>query len=150
MKITAMVQWNRKDAVFTDNRYSRAHEWQFDGGQVIHASSSPDVVPVPFSDPANVDPEEAFVVSLSSCHMLWFLSIAAKQNLVVDEYRDLPIGFMTKDEVGKLWVSEVVLKPKIRWCGDVPSDETVSDLHHRAHEECFLARSVRTRIRVTS
>jgi organic hydroperoxide reductase OsmC/OhrA len=98
---TTIVTWSRDGAVFTDNRYSRRHRWLFDGGVEVAASSSPEVVPVPMSDAAAVDPEEAFVVSLSSCHMLWFLSIAAKRGFLVDSYRDDAVGVMAKDSSGK-------------------------------------------------
>ena len=97
-KYTATVSWQRGDARFVDNRYSRAHEWRFDGGTVVPASSSPHSVPVPLSDPRGVDPEEAFVAALSSCHMLWFLSIAAKRGFVVDSYEDNAVGYLEKND----------------------------------------------------
>lgn len=108
---TATVSWHRDEAVFTDNRYTRAHVWQFDGGCTVPASSSPHVVPIPFSDASAVDPEEAFVASLSSCHMLWFLSIAAKRGIVVDSYRDEALGVMEKCADGKLAMTVVTLRP---------------------------------------
>ena len=111
---TATVAWDRFDAAFTDNRYSRAHRWMFDGGATIPASSSPHVVPVPMSDPMGVDPEEAFVASLSSCHMLWFLSIAASRGFVVDHYEDNAVGTMARDEAGRLAMTRVVLRPDDR------------------------------------
>src|SRR6188474_3388298 len=110
---TATVAWSRFDAAFTDNRYSRAHRWMFDGGATIPASSSPHVVPVPMSDPMGVDPEEAFVASLSSCHMLWFLSIAAKRGYVVESYVDEAQGVMAKNGDGKLAMTAVVLRPQV-------------------------------------
>src|SRR2546428_9233200 len=97
---TSVVVWSRGGAAFTDNRYSRGHRWLFDGGVEVPASASPQVVPVPLSVAAAVDPEEAFVVSLSSCHMLWFLSIAARQGFRVESYRDEAVGVLAKDATG--------------------------------------------------
>ena len=145
---TARTVWQRGDARFTDNAYSRRHEWQFDGGAVVAASSSPQVVRVPWSDPAAVDPEEAFVASLSSCHLLWFLSIAAAAGWCVESYVDEAVGFMRPDAAGKPWVAEVVLRPVVTYSGAAPSPTEEAVLHHRAHEECFLARSVRSEVRV--
>jgi len=145
---TARTVWQRGEARFTDNAYSRRHEWHFDGGAVVAASSSPHVVRVPWSDPAAVDPEEAFVASLSSCHLLWFLSIAAAAGWCVDSYVDEAVGTMRADAAGKPWVAEVVLRPAITYSGAAPSAEEEAALHHRAHEECFLARSVRSDVRV--
>lgn len=145
---TARTVWQRGEARFTDNAYSRRHEWQFDGGAVVAASSSPHVVRVPWSDPAAVDPEEAFVASLSSCHLLWFLSIAAAAGWCVDSYVDDAVGLMRPDATGKLWVAEVVLRPAVAYHGAAPSAAEEAALHHRAHEECFLARSVRSEVRV--
>src|SRR5688572_26763269 len=104
---TATVIWQRGDARFVDNRYSRAHEWRFDGGAIVPGSSSPHSVPVPLSDPRGVDPEEAFVASLSSCHMLWFLSIAAKRGFVVESYEDNAVGHLEKNESGRLAMTRV-------------------------------------------
>lgn len=143
----ATVRWSRGDARFIDNRYSRIHEWEFDGGATISASASPLVVPTPLSSAAAVDPEEAFVVSLSSCHMLWFLSIAAGQGFVVDSYEDKAVGRMAKNEAGKLVFDRVTLRPDIRFSGPVvPDVETIAGMHRRAHEECFIANSVRTAV----
>lgn len=142
------VEWTRDDAVFVDNRYSRGHRWRFDGGIEVPASASPHVVPPPLSVEAAVDPEEAFVVSLSSCHMLWFLSIAAKRGFVVDSYRDEAVGVMGKNDAGKLSMTTVTLHPEVRFGGDSkPSFEEIAALHHAAHEECFIARSVLTEVR---
>jgi len=146
---TVAVEWERGGSPFTNHRYSRVHRWFFDGGVEVPGSSSPAVVRVPFSDPAAVDPEEAFVVSLSSCHMLWFLDLAAREGMVVDRYADRAEGCLTKREDGKWWLSRVVLTPEIRFSGDrVPTDEVLRDLHHRAHEQCFLANSVKTEFEV--
>ena len=147
-KYTATISWQRGDAVFTDNRYSRAHRWQFDGGTEFTGSSSPSVVPIPYSDPAAVDPEEAFVASLASCHMLWFLSIAAKRGLVVDSYRDSPVGEMTKDSRGRVAITQVTLRPQVAFSGvQRPEAAAHAALHHAAHEACFIANSVRSEVR---
>jgi organic hydroperoxide reductase OsmC/OhrA len=139
------VEWERREAVFTDKRYSRAHRWRFDGGADVLASSSPHSVPVPYSDPAGVDPEEAFVAALASCHMLWFLSIAAARGFVVDQYRDQAVGVMEKNEAGKLAMTRVTLHPHTVFSGaNQPSAEEVHAMHHQAHEECFIANSVKT------
>lgn len=144
----AVVQWNRGGAVFTDNRYSRRHRWLFDGGIEVPASASPQVVPVPMSVAAAVDPEEAFVASLSSCHMLWFLSIAAKRGFVVESYRDDAIGTMERDGSSKQAMTRVTLHPDVSFGQDQrPTPDEVMAMHHEAHEECYIARSVRTVIR---
>lgn len=143
-----IVTWSRDGAVFTDNRYSRGHSWLFDGGVEVPASSSPKVVPLPMSVEAAVDPEEAFVASLSSCHMLWFLSIAANRGFLVDHYRDEAIGVMKKDSSGKLAMTRVTLRPDVAFGGDQrPTMDIVIAMHHEAHEQCFIARSVKTEVR---
>jgi organic hydroperoxide reductase OsmC/OhrA len=147
MQCVATISWQRGEAAFTDNRYSRAHEWRFDGGAIVRASSSPHVVRVPMSDASAVDPEEAFVASLSSCHMLWFLSLSAGAGWVVDAYRDDAVGTMAKNASGKLAMTLVVLRPSVKFAGEPPSTEQLIELHHRAHEECFIATSVKTEIR---
>ena len=144
----AVVEWDRKGALFLDGRYSREHRWTFDEGVSLPASASPHVVPLPYSTPAAVDPEEAFVASLSSCHMLFFLSLASKQRLVVHSYRDAAVGVIGKDADGKLAMVEVTLRPAVEFGGDRQPDETeVAALHHAAHDECFIARSVKTTVR---
>jgi organic hydroperoxide reductase OsmC/OhrA len=145
---TAGVRWERGDAVFSDNRYSRAHRWCFDGGLEVPASSSPHVVKVPLSDPGAVDPEEAFVAALASCHMLWFLSLAAARGWVVDRYDDEAEGLMRRDDRGKLAMTRVTLHPRVAYHGDGPTAEDERALHHEAHEACFLANSVHTEITV--
>jgi len=148
-KHTARVTWERGDQAFTDNRYSRAHAWRFDGGAEVRGSSSPDVVKPPLSDPAGVDPEEAFIASLSSCHMLWFLSLAAAKKFRVDSYDDEAEGVMGKDEQGRVAMTRVTLRPMIRFSGDVvPTAADAEALHHAAHERCFIANSVKTDVRV--
>ena len=140
---TAEIRWNRGEQKFADNRYSRAHTWHFDGGIVVPASSSPAVVPPPMSCAASVDPEEAFVASLSSCHMLWFLSIAAKQGYTVDSYSDAARGIMARNPAGKLAMTNVTLRPLVTFSGTRRPDRAALDaLHHAAHEECYIANSV--------
>jgi organic hydroperoxide reductase OsmC/OhrA len=145
---TATVEWSRRNETFTDNRYSREHHWRFDGGANVLASASPHVVPVPLSNPAGVDPEEAYVAALSSCHMLWFLSIAAKQGWVIERYRDEAVGLMEKNAEGRIAMTRVTLRPKIDFEGPKPMPEQLAKLHHEAHESCFLASSVKTEITV--
>jgi organic hydroperoxide reductase OsmC/OhrA len=144
----AIVRWTRgADEAFSDNRYSRGHVWSFDGGIEVPGSSSPSVVPLPLSREDAVDPEEAFVAAVSSCHMLTFLSIAAKKRLVVDRYEDRALGIMTKNEAGKLFVSRITLDPTIEFSGDkIPTPEQIASMHHLAHKECFIANSVLTEI----
>ncbi|NKB87500.1 MAG: OsmC family peroxiredoxin [Acidobacteria bacterium] len=147
---TARVRWVRQaDEAYTDNRYSRGHEWSFDGGAVIAASSFPHVVPPPYSVETYVDPEEAFVASLSSCHMLFFLSIAGKKRFVVDEYVDDAIGVMEEDDRGKVAMTRVTLCPDVTFSGERrPSAADVERIHHLAHESCFIANSVRTAVAI--
>ena len=140
-----VVEWDRDGAIFTDNRYSRGHRWLFDGGIEVPASSSPSVVPLPLSVAGAVDPEEAFVASLSSCHMLVFLSISAKKGFVVDSYRDEAIGVLAKDSVGKLAMTRVTLHPQVEFSGDKrPAADELAAMHHDSHEQCFIASSVKT------
>ena len=137
------VLWTRGDAAFTDNRYSRGHVWKFDGGIEVPASSAPSSVRLPYSVAEAVDPEEALVAALSSCHMLTFLYVAAKAGFVVDRYEDDARGIMTKNERGKLFVSTVWLRPAIAFSGAKrPSAAEMEALHHEAHEECYIANSV--------
>ena len=146
---TAEIAWHRHDAVFTDNRYSRLHKWTFDGGAVVPGSSSPHVVRVPLSEPTAVDPEEAYVAALSSCHMLWFLNLAAVEGFVVDSYVDQAEGLMARNDEGKDAMTVVTLKPIVTFSGEkAPTDAALERLHHAAHESCFLASSVKTQILV--
>ena len=145
----ASIVWERAEgAAFKDNRYSRAHRWEFDGGAVVPASSSPAVVPLPLSDPGGVDPEEAFVASLSSCHMLWVLFFAAKAGFVVDSYRDAAEGHMEKTADGSMWMARVVLRPAIRFSGAAPDAAVLAAMHDKAHHACFIANSVKTAVTV--
>jgi organic hydroperoxide reductase OsmC/OhrA len=143
-----VVEWTRAGAAFTDNRYSRGHRWLFDGGVEVPASSSPHIVPLPMSVAAAVDPEEAFVASLSSCHMLWFLSIAARRGFIVDSYQDHAVGIMGKDATGRLAMTQVTLRPETQFSGvKRPTADEVLAIHHEAHEQCFIANSVKTEVR---
>jgi len=147
-KYFASIHWQCDDTAFVANRYSRAHVWRFDGGVEVPASSSPHVVPVPMSNAAAVDPEEAFVASLSSCHMLWFLSLAAEGGLCVVSYDDHAEGVMARNAAGKIAMTVVTLRPKVVFSGAAPpARETIDELHHRAHEACFIASSVLTDVR---
>lgn len=147
----ATVTWERAGARFTDQRYSRAHRWSFDGGLTVPASSSPQSVPAPMSDPSAVDPEEAFVAALSSCHMLWFLAIAAKRGFMVDAYRDRAVGTMEKNAEGRLAITRAVLRPEVVFSGETrPSPRQVDEMHAEAHRACFIANSVRTAVVVES
>lgn len=140
----ARIAWTRDGAKFTDNRYSRGHEWSFDGGVTVRASSSPLTVKVPYSVAAAVDPEEALVAATSSCHMLWFLSLAGRQGFVVDRYSDDAFGVMEKNADGKVAFTRITLRPHIDFAGDrVPSADEIAALHHQAHEECFIANSLK-------
>jgi organic hydroperoxide reductase OsmC/OhrA len=146
---TATVVWTRpSDAPFKDNKYSRAHEWRFDGGTVVPASSSPHVVRLPLSRADAVDPEEALVASISSCHMLFFLSYAAAGGFVIDRYEDEAIGDMGKNAEGAMAMLKVTLRPKITWVGEPPDAAKLDALHHRSHKDCYIANSVRTAISV--
>jgi organic hydroperoxide reductase OsmC/OhrA len=143
----ATIKWQRISPDFLKGKYSREHTWTFDGGIIVPASASPSVVPVPFSNPANVDPEEAYVASISSCHMLTFLFLASKQGFQIDSYEDEAVGVMAKNENGVPWVSLVTLKPKIIYSGEkLPSPADEKKLHHLAHEQCFIANSIKTEV----
>ncbi|MBU6950625.1 OsmC family protein [Hahella sp. HN01] len=143
----ATVRWLRGAQDFVSNQYSRGHEWEFDGGVRVPASASPHIVPLPFSVAENVDPEEAFVASLSSCHMLFFLAYAAKRKFVVDSYEDSAIGVLAKNEQGVMMMTQVRLRPRVEFSGSArPTHEELEALHHRAHESCFIANSVKTEV----
>lgn len=144
----ATIEWRRGDQLFADNRYSRAHDWRFDGGALVRGSSAPSSVPVPMSDAAAVDPEEAVVAAASSCHMLFFLAFAAKAGFIVDRYLDQAVGTLGKDDRGRIALTEIVLRPAISWGGAAPDAATLADLHHRAHDACYIANSLRAEIRV--
>lgn len=144
----ATIDWARDGASFVDSRYSRGHRWRFDGGVEVPGSSSPHVVPLPYSVEAAVDPEEAFIASLSSCHMLWFLSIAAERGFVVDRYVDEAQGRMGKDSAGRIAMTCVTLRPAVLFSGGkLPTTSRIAALHHQAHDKCYIANSVKTEVR---
>ena len=143
----ATVRWARGDQPFLDQKYSRGHTWEFDGGASVSASSSPKVVPLPMSVAENVDPEEAFVASLASCHLLFFLYFAAKRGFVLDSYVDEAVGIVAKNAAGKLAVTNVTLRPVTVFSGDKqPSAQELAEMHHEAHDNCFIANSVTTEV----
>ncbi len=137
----ATVRWTRSGA-FAKGRYSRAHEWRFDGGATVRASASPANVPLPFADASAVDPEEAFVAAVSSCHMLWFLDLARQAGFEVESYTDEAKGHMTGGQGA--YISRVDLHPDVAWVGTAPSPEDLAALHHKAHENCFIANSIKS------
>ena len=138
----ATIHWNRQGRAFTHKEYSREHRWRFAGGYEVRASSAPKYL----GDPALVDPEEAFVAALSSCHMLTFLALAARDGLVVDDYEDHAVGFLARNAEKRVAITRVVLRPKITWGGDAPSREQLDQLHANAHKHCFIASSVTTKV----
>ena len=145
----ATVEWSRGDQPFSDNRYSRAHDWRFDGGAVVRGSSAPSSVAAPMSDPAAVDPEEALVAAVSSCHMLFFLAYAGKAGFVVDDYHDDAVGRLGKDERGRVSITEVTLRPAVVFAGETrPDAVALAALHYRAHEACYIANSIRAGVTV--
>ncbi len=148
---SATIRWQRDGAGFSNGNYSRAHCWKFDGGTVVNASASPHIVPEPFSKPEYVDPEEAFIAALSSCHMLFFLDLAAQDGFVVDSYSDEAIGLMSKNSDSKLAMTKIELNPQVVFdLSNKPTTEQIESLHHRAHELCFIANSVRSEVVVTT
>jgi organic hydroperoxide reductase OsmC/OhrA len=147
----ATINWTFGDGDFLKGRYSRAHTWTFDGGATVPASSSPSVVPLPFSEPTAVDPEEAFVASLSSCHMLTFLFVASRKGFAISAYTDEAVGTMSKNAEGASWISKVVLAPRVTWAGDKrPTPEEEASLHEAAHHGCFISNSVKTEVVVAA
>ena len=148
---SAEVLWERGDQDFLSGRYSRRHLLRFDGGAEVAASSSPHVVPLPMSDASAVDPEEAFVAALASCHMLFFLSIAASRKFTVERYRDAAVGTMAKNAEGRQAMTEVTLRPVVDFSGErMPTQQELDLMHHRSHELCYIANSVRTEVRCES
>ena len=145
---TAKVCWSRKGGNFAKGQYSRGHEWAFDGGTVVPASASPDNVPPGTADEAGVDPEEAFIAALSSCHMLFFIDFARRAGFVVDAYVDEADGVLDKRSDGKIAMTRVTLRPRVTWGGSQPDEAAIAGLHHRAHEACFIANSVNTEVTV--
>jgi organic hydroperoxide reductase OsmC/OhrA len=146
---TASIHWRRGTAAFGKGRYPRAHAWHFDGGATVQASASPHIVPLPWSDPRAVDPEEAFIAALASCHMLWFLSLASARGLIVDSYEDDAVGTLCEIAPQREAIIEVVLHPRAVFdAAHAATPEQLRLLHHEAHERCFLANSVKTKIRI--
>ena len=146
---TATIRWSRKgDGDFTKGQYSRAHQWAFDGGALVPASASPHIVPAPWSNAAGVDPEEAFVASLASCHMLFFVDFARRAGFVVDGYVDEAEGELGKRADGRMAMTRVTLHPRVTWGSTPPDEAALADLHHRAHEACFIANSVTTEVTI--
>ncbi|MGH6658246.1 MAG: OsmC family protein [Sphingomicrobium sp.] len=146
---TATIRWSEKPGEdYAKGQYSRAHEWGFDGGAVVAASASPHIVPAPWSDAAGVDPEEAFVASLSSCHMLFLLDFAKRAGFAVESYVDEAEGELGKLPDGRMAMTSVTLRPRITWAGDAPDSAALADLHHKAHDACFIANSVTTKVTV--
>ncbi len=141
----ASIEW-RSDGHFASGGYSRGHSWTFDGGAVVRGSSSPSVVPPPRSDPAGVDPEEALIASASSCHLLWFLSLAQAAGLDIASYRDRATGILGRDERGRIAITRITLRPEIEFAGRGPDEAELRRLHHEAHEKCFIANSLRSEI----
>lgn len=145
----ARVHWERDGSNFADSTYSRVHDWEFDEGVVVRASPAPTSVAPPMSRLDAVDPEEALVAACSSCHMLFFLALAAKRGFTVDSYTDAAVGEMTKNDAGKLYISSIQLNPAIIWSGDKrPTDDDIAKLHERAHAECYIANSIRATVTV--
>lgn len=145
----AIISWQRAGPDFLQGKYSREHTWTFDGGLTVPASASPSVVPAPYSNPANVDPEEAYVAAVSSCHMLTFVYLAYRQGFQVDSYHDEAVGVVTKGDKGVPWVSSITLGPKIAYSGGKqPTPDDVARLHHLAHEQCFIANSIKTAVTI--
>ena len=143
----ATIAWKRGEGDFAKGRYSRGHVWRFDGGIEVPASASPAVVPPPYSVETAIDPEEAFVASLSSCHMLTFIDIARRAGFVTESYDDTAEGEMVKGENGQWWISKVTLKPRIVFSGGKrPSEAELADFHHKSHDACFISNSVRTEV----
>ena len=145
----ATVAWTR-EGDYAANKYARGHEWRFDGGAVVRGSSSPAVVPVPLSDPAGVDPEEALIASAAACHMLWFLDLARRAGFVVERYTDRATGTLGKDADGRMAITKIVLSPDIAFAGAAPDAAALEALHHQAHVHCFIANSLKSEIVVAS
>jgi organic hydroperoxide reductase OsmC/OhrA len=147
----ATISWTRSGPDFAKGQFTREHTWSFDGGLTVPASPAPSVVPVPWSNPANVDPEEAFVASVASCHMLTFVWLASRGGFVVDRYDDEAVGTMSKNERGVPWVRRITLHPRIAWSGaKQPTPADLERLHHLAHEQCFIANSIKSEVIVAA
>jgi organic hydroperoxide reductase OsmC/OhrA len=148
--ISAKILWKKQDnQSFIRGHYSREHIWEFDNGHQINASSSPHIVPIPYSNPAFIDPEEAFICSVSSCHMLFFLSIAAKKKIEVLKYIDTPIGELSKNASNQIAINEITLQPSITFKETI-SNACIKEIHRIAHENCFIAKSINSKIKIKS
>ena len=146
---TATVRWSGDDPqAYAKGRYYRGHEWAFDGGAVVPASAAPENVPHGTASEAGVDPEEALIAAISSCHMLFFLDYARRAGFAIASYVDEAVGVLEKREDGKIAVTKVALRPKIEWAGDAPDAAVLADLHHRSHEDCFIANSVNSKVTI--
>lgn len=150
MKVKSRIVWRKEaDEIFLDGKYERTHQWIMNDGAKIDVSASPEIVPMPMSDPSLIDPEEAFLSSISSCHMLFFLSIAAKKKIIVEVYEDTPIALMGNNENGKMAILSIELQPIVKFVGDKqPTDATVKRMHQLAHANCFLANSINAKITI--
>ena len=147
----ATIRWQNSGPDILQREYSREHTWHFDGGLTVPASPSPLIVAAPWSNASSLDPEEAFVASVASCHMLWFLHVAIDAGFAAKSYEDTAIGRMTRNELGALWISQITLNPTVCWSGDrQPSAPDVSELHRLAHEQCFIANSIKTEVIVST
>lgn len=143
----AEILWERGEQTYTDHRYSRAHHWTFDGGLVVPASSSPLSVPLPMSEAKNVDPEEALVAALASCHMLFYLDFVSRRGYVLDQYKDLALGIMDKNAQGKTAITRIHLRPRESYSGEKrPTLQEREELHHIAHEHCYIANSIHAEV----
>ena len=148
MKHSARIFWKKNQhEIFKNGKYSRVHTWHFDGGAEVLASSSPDIIPTPMSDASAVDPEEAFLASVSSCHMLFFLSIASKKKYVIERYEDYPVGLL-KEIKGKKAITTITLSPKVIFDGNSPSIKTIEQMHNLAHSNCYIANSIIANIQI--
>lgn len=147
----ATIAWSNSDPeAFRKGHYSRVHEWRFDGGAVVAGSASPSVVRAPWSSEAAVDPEEGFVASVSSCHMLWFLDLARRAGFAPTAYEDEAVAEMEKCADGKVRITRVSLNPRLSWDGEAPDAAALDHLHHQAHEACFIANSITAEVTVTT
>lgn len=144
----ASIRWLLAGDTFTAGRYSREHTWTFDGGLTVPASPSPGIVPAPWSNPAHVDPEEAFVASVASCHMLWWLSLAAKAGCDVRAYADDAVGHLSRNAAGQWWISRVELRPLITYGARAATGAEEAALHEQAHAACFIAHSIRSEVTI--
>jgi len=143
----AKIAWERGDHAFVDNKFSRRHRWLFDGGAEVTASSSTQILPEPMSDLAGIDPEEAFVAALASCHMLWFLTIAAAKGYCVNSYTDNPVGVMEAIDGRRQAITRVTLRPRATFePARQPAPEEVDAMHKKAHHNCFIANSIKSEV----